>query len=644
MNKIDKKNIDSIKYISLNIFSLIQNSTCGLDTSLKLAPILYFLYKDYIKFNPLKPNWYDRDRLVFSQGYSGPLLYSALHHFGYEISKKDLMSYSQHNSLLPTIPTFGVTPGVDATTYPIGQDIAQSVGLALSQKFITKKLDKKDTPKTYVLCIGEAMHNGKTYEAMSFAGNFKLNNLIVINVQIYSKLKKYTSTFNDDLNYRCKSMRWEYHTIDLDNEDEFEKDFKEKMEKAQKSTKPVLFNINVDMVKNMDIDDLMCPISPEKFKVLENEFSNDPKMFELDKKVQESFEKIISKKIQEYKEWNKIEEKIYSKKTSYNKIINKSRLDIDLTKKFKAQIGAKHILKKHSHYCLKLSQIYQDIEFDIRKYLADSIPTYIDGTGQILNLGIMQGVNLEFDDSNTKNIVYGVRDGSIPHFVTGMALHEKMNPAFFGCTHFIDYQISGIRTAAIQKQNVLAVFDYYYESAQAASRHQELIEQLAFIRVLPNVIEWKPIDAHEAILSYNMYLKSIDHPTVIFLREEPVTTMSDVKEKDFAKGAYILKKEKTKDFKTVICSGGEMEYVFKAFKNREDIRIVSMPSVSKFRMQSNKYKKLIIPNKSNAVYIEVGNDRSMYEFADKIIGIRDDIYSQNSKSIVLSVNKLKKLV
>ncbi len=646
MKNQDKNNIASIKYIATNIFSCVKNTRCGLDVSLKLSPVLYFLYKNHLNINPKKPKQFNRDRLFFSQGHAAPVLYSVLYHFGYDISEKDLKTYSAVNSKLPMIPDYTKTPGVDATTYPLGQDIGQATGLALAQKFVKKKLDNQIDPYTYVLCIDETLQNGYTYESMSFAGHFKLNNLIVLNVGVWKEAENYKMTFSDNLKARAKGSQWKFIQLDMKKLSTFEDQLNDAISTAKKSQKPTLINIEVGMAKEAAFEELMCYLKPmdnQTWESIEQKITTSQKRFKINADVKNDFKKIIKSKKISYKKWNDKVGKKLQTSSKFKKLLKQDRSKIDLTKHFKTCIGKEQMVYSYQCHCIKLSTVGENSLLRVQEFLSENIPSYIDGTGEVLNVGIMKGVDTTFGDIYQKNIVYGVRDGVIPSIVSGMTYFEGLNSAFFIDTNWVDYVLPGLKSSAILKQNTLTILNYVFAEAEQLSEYHQLVEQTAILRATPNLVEWRPIDAHEALLSYQMYLEAKNHPTVILLRNEVVKTMSNVSLKDFSKGAYILKKEKTKDFKTLICSGGEMEYVLQAFNDRKDIRIVSMPSVSTFRKQTTKFKKMIIPNKLQATYIEVGNDRSMYEFADRIIGIRDYIYQKNTKSVVLSVSKLKKL-
>ena len=646
MKRQDQKNITSIKYIATNIFSSVKNTRCGLDVSLKLSPILYYLYKNHLDINPSKPKWFNRDRLFFSQGHAAPVLYSTLYHFGYDIKKQDLKTYSKSNSKLPMIPTHRITPGVDATTYPLGQDVAQATGLALAQKFVSSKLKQKK-PYTYVLCIDETLHNGMTYEAMSFAGHFKLNNLIIINVGVWKQAKNYSTTFSDDLSKRAQGSKFNYKNINLDKLESFEINFNKAIENAKSSKAPTLINIDVGMAKEATFEKLMCYLKPMDditWEELESKISTSQKKWNLNQDVKKSFKEIIKKKKENYQKWKLKEGIKITKSDDYKKLLKTDRSKIDLIKHFKTCVGQKQMIYSYQCHCIKLNSVKENSLLRVQEKISELLPSYIDGTGEVLNVGIMQGIDTSFNNIYQKNIVYGVRDGAILPIVSGMALYEGINPSMFVDTNWVDYILPGLKSTAILNQNILVTLNYVFAESDSLSQYHQLVEQTAILRATPNLIEWKPIDAHEALLAYNYYLKAKDHPTIILLRNEVVKTLSNVSYEKFAKGAYILKKEKNKNFKTVISSGGEMEYVYNAFKHRANIRIISMPSVSVFRMQSKKFKKHIIPNKSKAYFIEISNDRSPYEFADNVIGIRDNIYNKNLKNLVLSVSKLKKII
>ena len=629
MKPSDTNCINALKMLGLDMIDKAGSGHPGI--VLGAANILYTLYAKCLNINPHDPNWFNRDRFVMSAGHGSALLYATLYMSGYDLTISDLKNFRRINSLTPGHPEHGVTPGVDATTGPLGQGVANAVGMALAERYY-RNLTLKYYPDkplvdyyTYVLCGDGDLMEGISYEALSFAGTQNLNKLIVLYDANHMSLDGPTSlSFTENVPDRMEALGFAIQMIESDP-DLIEKAIK----KAKKSPKPTfiyvesvigegskLANTNKVHGKPLDCDDIAqlrksYALSTEPF-VVPAEL-----MQFVHKKIDERCTKM-------YEEWEN--EKIV--------ISNANRM----IKQIFNNIEKDTLVVDFDVSNFEVSDDYvedlRDTNQKIMNIIARKTPFFLGGAADLSSSTKTFIFNEEFMSENeplNRNIPFGVREHAMGGILNGMALC-KLN--VFGSTFlsFSDYMKPAIRLSAIQNLNVNYVFTHdSIQVGEDGPTHQP-IEQLIGLRSIPNLTLYRPCDINELIGTWNQIIKTKGTNVVVVARKE-LSKLSGSKADLVKNGAYMIKKEKKQLDAILIASGSEVELATKISDELDTIgihtRVVSMVSQELFDKQSKEYISELLPGNVLTIAIELSttNNYQKYTYNQFIIGLNEFGYS-----------------
>lgn len=597
------------------------------------APMIYTLWNKFLNVYPKEDTWFNRDRFVLSAGHGSALLYSLLHLSGFDLTIDDLKKFRQLGSKTPGHPERLHTKGVEVTTGPLGQGIANSVGLAMAEKHMAALYNKKGMNiidhYTYCLCGDGDLMEGISYESMSLAGHLGLNKLIVLydsnDVCLDGEL---STSFSENIEKRADALNWNYIKV---GDGENLEDIYIAIEKARKEqNKPSIIEVKTVIgygSKNQATNKVHgSPLGKEDFSYVKKVYDWTYEDFEIPSVVYEKFKDNLGKRGKKaYISWEKLlEDYRKSYKKDYQSLMKgiDRNIDTDLFNKIKKYDSTMPDIASRS----SSGEIIQDIAKYNKNFWGGSADLFGSNKTEI------KGSHSFKDDGIGKNVWYGVREFAMAAIGNGIMAHG--GSFHFVSTFFVfaDYLKPAIRLSALSKLPLIYVFTHDSVAVGEDGPTHEPIEQLAMLRSIPNTIVLRPADANEVRLSWKLALESKESPVVLILSRQNLQNLEGSEKIDsIEKGAYVIEDSKkgTPDG-IIIATGSEVSLAIKAKKKLEDegidLRVVSMPSMELFRKQDASYKESILPSSvTNRMTIEMASSFGWKEFSlDKGINLSID--------------------
>ncbi|WP_347561256.1 transketolase [Senegalia massiliensis] len=608
LSKIDSKVINSIRFMSMDAVQKANSGHPGLPMG--TATMAYTLWSNHLNASKNDPNWTDRDRFVLSAGHGSMLQYSLLHLFGYDVSMDDIKNFRQWGSKTPGHPEYGHTEGVETTTGPLGQGIANAVGMAMAEKRLAAEFNTDDMTivdhYTYVIAGDGDMMEGVASEACSLAGHLKLSKLIVLYDDNKITIDGTTDiAFTEDVGKRFEAYGWE--VLESRNSEDIE-ELNDLIEMAKKSDKPTLIKVPTTIgygSPNKSGQSVAhgAPLGDDEIKLTRENMSWEHEPFFVPEDVYTHMEKIIDEKDAKRKEWN---EKFAEYRNKYPELAEKwdrwhslelpeELLNDEELFNFDKKIATRAAGGKIINVIAK----HMDNLFGGSADLAGSNKTTMSNAGDFQD---------ETPDGN--NINFGVREHGMGAILNGISLHGGFRT--FGATFLIfsNYMRPTIRLSALMNQPVVYVFTHDSIALGEDGPTHQPIEQLAALRTIPNTKVFRPADAKETAVAWIEALKNTDGPSVLALTRQGLPILEDVEGSH--KGGYIVDKEKGNSPDAIlIATGSEVSLAMDAKKELEkdgiDARVVSILSWELFDKQDENYKEEILPkNITKRVSIEAG--------------------------------------
>ena len=620
MSKLDIETINSIKVLALDMIDKAGSGHPGI--VLGAAPIIYALYKDHLKAIPSNSNWINRDRFVLSAGHGSALLYSLLYHAGYDIDIEELKHFRELNSLTPGHPEYRVTPGVDASTGPLGEGIGMAVGMALAERYLRtiSNIEKKNSNLidyyTYCLCGDGDLMEGVSYEALSFASAQNLNKLIILyDCNHVSLDSDTTNTFTEDIEIRFEALN--FNILNVKNGNDYN-EISKAIKQAKKSNRPTIIICNTTIGKDSLLEGTNKvhgkPLSKEDLNSIKTKYKITNESFTVSQEVLNYFQNTINTRVEEaYKKW---EEEYISIKESDNiglhSLINLLErntfvIDFDDTK-FKISDEYNEELRESNH--------------KIMNFISPKNPFFLGGSADLSSSckTNLDKSSIQSEDNPVgKNIYFGVREHAMGAILNGMALS---NLKVFGSTFlsFSDYQKPAIRMSALMNLPVTYIFTHDSVYVGPDGPTHEPVEHLTMLRTIPNFITFRPADINEIMGSWEYILKN-NCPTALVISKEKRSKNKNTNAKFVKYGAYMIRKEKYHLDGIIIATGSEVEMAMdiskELFTMGIDTRVVSMPSMELFLKQNPKYEEQLLPKDVPTFVIEAGSSIIWNRFATK---------------------------
>ncbi|ASP28267.1 transketolase [Spiroplasma corruscae] len=614
---MNKDNLNAIRMLGIDAINKANSGHPGI--VLDAAPICFVLFTDIMKINPKNSKWFNRDRFVLSAGHGSALLYSTLHLSGFNVTINDLKNFRQISSITPGHPEYGMTDGIEATTGPLGQGFAMGVGMALAESHLSSRYNTSDfnliDHHTFVLCGDGDLQEGVCQEAISFAGRYKLNKLIVLHdsndIQLDAKVSVSQS---EDITMKFKAANW--NTIRVsDGENIVE--IKKAIEDAKKSDKPTYIEVKTIIgigATNQGTTKVHgAPLGTDIDNVKKS-FNWEYKPFQIPNDVYEFYNLNVVEKGKKYNEEWEINFNKY--KLKYPELAKE--LETSIKKEWSINIDDLIKLNKKNTQATRVSS------GETFNYLASNIKAMIGGSADLSESTKIKGPDgtYDFNNKSGRNIMYGVREFAMSSINNGMALHGGLLPIESGFFVFSDYMKPAIRLSALMGIQKLMVFTHDSIAVGEDGPTHQPIEQLAMLRSIPNISIYRPCDMAETIASYyDAIINNKNLPSVILATRQNLTELNHIDERkvfDYVnKGAYILEDDIKPEI-TLIATGSEVELALKVKeelnKNNKMVRVVSMVNMNNFLKQDINYQNLIIDRKTKRFTIELSSTFGWQKF------------------------------
>ena len=602
MSKLHNDLANCIRFLSIDAVQKANSGHPGMPMG--MADVATVLFKNFLRFNPQNPDWLNRDRFVLSAGHGSMLLYSLLHLTGYKsISLKSIKNFRKLNSICAGHPEYHPKTGIETTTGPLGQGIANAVGFAVAEEILKKKLGKEIiNHKTYVLAGDGCLMEGISHEAMSLAGHLKLKNLVMLFDNNSISIDGPTNlTVSDNFKKRFESYGWEYILIDGHNEKEIFKALK----KVQRAKKPTVISCKTKIGygspnKSGKSSSHGSPLGLDEIKLVRKTLNWDYKPFQIPYKILNEWKKIGRKSQQLESKWTRI----YKKKKQKIDIILKN----NFTKVFKAE-KQKAIKELKSLATRKSSELTLNA-------LTKHNNTLVGGSADLAgsnNTKTKYHKIIRPGEFNSDYIHYGVREHAMCGIMNGLALHSKFIP--YGGTFLIfsDYCKPSIRLSALMQQRVIYVMTHDSIGLGEDGPTHQPIEQLSGLRSIPNLNVFRPADRMETIECWEQVLKNSKTPSVLSLTRQNLNPIrkkySNTNKCSF--GAYEVLRTNKKINLTILASGSEVNLAIEAShklaKDKIYSKVISMPCQELFDQQSESYRKKILGESKIKISIEAAS-------------------------------------
>ena len=611
MNK--KEFANAIRFLSLDAVEEAKSGHPG--APMGMADIAYVLWKKFLQHNPKNPNWINRDRFVLSNGHGSMLLYSLLHLTGYDVSIDDIKNFRQLNSITPGHPECDITPGVETTTGPLGQGLANAVGMAIAEKSLAAEFNTKShnliDHYTYVFSGDGCLMEGISHEVCSLAGTLGLNKLIVIYDMNNISIDGDTSiAFTENIKKRFDSYGW--NVIDNINGHDHQS-IEQSISRAKRERfKPTIICMKTKIGfgspnKEGTSGVHGAPLGNTEVKLTRDNLKWNYKPFKIPKYIYKEWSAIKSGATLESK-WNKSfksYKKLYPKLYSELQRRLNNKLPSSLTKKINSLISS----NDKSMATRKSSQV-------VLENIGPLLPELIGGSADLKESNLVfwpASKPFSKKDPTGKYIHYGVREFGMCAINNGIYLHGGFRPYASTFLIFSEYAKNAIRMSALMHLPVINVFTHDSIGLGEDGPTHQAVEQLTSLRIIPGMSVWRPADVTETAMSWKSCLDKSDGPSSLVLTRQslPELCRSKTQIGSIKKGGYVLQDCNKKIDVILISSGSEVHLcVDAANKLKQDgleVRVVSIPCLEEFLSQSKLYRDSVIPeNFDNIIAVEAG--------------------------------------
>ncbi|CRL65544.1 transketolase [Proteus vulgaris] len=636
---------NAIRFLSMDAVQKAKSGHPG--APMGMADIAEVLWRDFLNHNPTNPNWADRDRFVLSNGHASMLIYSLLHLSGYQVSLDDLKNFRQLHSKTPGHPEYGYTPGVETTTGPLGQGIANAVGFAIAERTLAAQFNRPGHDivdhYTYAFMGDGCMMEGISHEVCSLAGTLQLGKLIAFyddnGISIDGQVHGW---FTDNTAERFDAYGW--HVISgIDGHDAAS--IKAAIETAKQITdKPSLLICKTTIGfgsphKAGTADSHGSPLGDAEIAETRKALGWEYGAFEIPQEI--------------YKEWD-AKEAGKAKEAAWDaKFAAYAAQFPELAAEFKRRVSGElpaNWEKDSKAFIENLQQNPSSIASrkasqNALEAFGKVLPEFMGGSADLApsNLTMWSGSKALNEDNAGNYIHYGVREFGMSAIMNGIALHGGFVP--YGATFlmFMEYARNAVRMAALMK--IRSIFVYTHDSiglGEDGPTHQP-VEQMASLRVTPNVSTWRPCDQVESAVAWKYAIDRKDGPTALIFSRQNLAQQPRTPEQlaNIEKGGYILKDCTGTPELIFIATGSEVELAVSAYDQLtaegRKVRVVSMPATDAFDKQDADYREAVLPASVKArVAIEAG----IADYWFKYVGLDGAIVGMHSFGESAPANEL----
>ena len=611
-NTMRKKMANTIRFLAADMIQKANSGHPG--APMGLADVAVVL-SEHLIHNPKNPKWLNRDRLVFSGGHATGLIYSLLHLWGYDVTLEDIKAFRQLDSRTPGHPEYGHTDGIEITTGPLGQGVANAVGFAMAEAYTANQVNSETCDlidhKVYCLCGDGDLQEGISYEACALAGHLGLKDLILIYDSNEITIEGDTSiAWSADVAKRFEAQGWSVLKINGHSFDEIDTALTE----AKKATKPTIIIANTTIGKGAEglegsHETHGAPLGEETIKVSKEKAGFPPEEhFYIPEDVLLRFRCAIEEGDLAEKEW------IHRQKEA-PLIEQNEALDRLLTPDFSSI--------NFPDFSNDKEVATRDSNGKILNAIATAIPSFIGGSADLgpSNKTVLKDMG---DFPKGKNVHFGIREHAMAAICNAMALYGTVIP--YNATFFVfsDYQKPAVRIAALASIQNFFVWTHDSIGVGEDGPTHEPVEQMSQFRALPSFYLWRPADATENVEAWKKALE-INAPQAFVLSRQKLKTLKP--KRDFgevAKGAYVVKERKGATL-TLMASGSELMPCLRAACHLEllgiQTNVVSVPCLDLFNEQDDAYRARVISTDTKVLAVEAATATEYYRYADDVLGM-----------------------
>ena len=603
-NAISRKECaNAIRALSMDAVQQAKSGHPG--APMGMADIAEALWRDFLVHNPGNPNWFNRDRFILSNGHGSMLIYSLLHLSGYDLSIEEIKNFRQLDSKTPGHPEYGYTPGVETTTGPLGQGLANGVGMAIAEKTLAAQFNREGHDiidhYTYVFAGDGCLMEGISHEVCSLAGTLKLGKLIVIyddnGISIDGEVDQW---FSDDTSKRFEAYGWQ--VLSADGHD------------------PVAISAEIKNAKNNVLQPTLiscktiigfgspnkqgtaathgAPLGEDEVAAVRENLDWPYAPFSIPEEIMQAWD-CTEKGFAAESAWK---EKLVVYEEEY------PELALELVRRIKGELPG-YFAEKADQFIQECQQT--EVNIASRKASQNSIEAYaallpelIGGSADLTGSNLTQwsGSSPINENAEGNYIYYGVREFGMTAIASGIALHGGFIPYTATFLIFMEYGRNAARMAALMKQRSVLVYTHdSIGQGEDGPTHQP-IEQLTALRVTPNMSVWRPCDNVETAVAWKVALERAEGPTALVFSRQGVAHQGRTGEQlaEISRGAYVLVDCEGDPELIVIATGSEINICRDAVKQLQAdgiaARLVSMPSTDAFDSQEPEYKEQVLPS------------------------------------------------
>ena len=611
-NTMRKKMANTIRFLAADMVQKANSGHPG--APMGLADIAVVL-SEKLRHNPKNPKWLNRDRLVFSGGHGSALIYSLLHLWGYDVSLDDLKNFRQLDSKTPGHPEYGHTDGIEITTGPLGQGIANAVGFAMAEAFTANQVNSETCElidhKVYCLCGDGDLQEGISYEACALAGHLKLKDMVLIYDSNHITIEGDTSiAWSEDVEARFKAQNWNVLKINGHCYEDIEK----ALDEVKSATKPTIIIANTIIGKGAgELEGTHhthgAPLGDKIIAESKTKEGFDPeKTFQVPEDVLIRFRCALEEGELAEKEWihRQKEAPLVEQNVALEKLQNPDFTSIEFP-----------------DFSNDKQMATRDSNGKILNAIAKAVPSFLGGSADLAPSNKTDLKDLG-DFPKGRNLHFGIREHAMAAITNAIALYGTTIP--FNATFFVfsDYMKPSARIAALTGIQNFFVWTHDSIGVGEDGPTHEPVEHISQFRALPNFYVWRPADATENVEAWKTAL-TMQAPHGFVLSRQKLQTLKP--KRDFgevSKGAYIVKKRKGANF-TLMASGSELMPCLKAACHLAVLgikaNVVSVPCLDLFNEQDKAYKNTVVDPSTKVLAVEAATAQEFYRYADDVLGM-----------------------
>lgn len=635
--KYDKIALASLRGLSLDVITKANSGHPGM--CLSAAPILYTLFTRHLISDIDDPKWMNRDRFVLSAGHGSALLYSLLHLAGYKIPMEQLRQFRQLGSLTPGHPEYGHTPGIDATSGPLGQGISQAVGMAMAEAHLSAIYPEGSrliNHYTYCLTGDGCLEEGISQEAITYAGLQKLNKLVLLYDRNDCTLDgPLSNSSNEDIRQRFESAHW--NVLEIANGNDIESIDKAILLAKTAKEKPTIIICHTVIGYGSSLagsaESHGKAFSPEEVVKTKESLGVSFPAFEVPEEAYLAFRETFV--VRGKKAHDAYDEDIRQYANAHPK-------DFELFESLKNNDISTYLFDGAPHYPDGFKDATRNTSNAFLNLVADEVPNLFGGAADVAS-SVKTKVK-KFSDFTPENragcnINFGIREFAMTGIQNGILLHGGLRTYIGSFFVFSDYMKPAIRMAAMEKIPAIYLFSHDSIAVGEDGPTHQPIEQLTMLRTIPDLTVIRPSDAIEVAAAYKIAFSSIDRPTAIILSRQALVNNPGSSYHGSLKGGYIVSKEQHDPRLVLIATGSEVSLAIQIqsmlLSDGIDTRVVSLPSFDIFDRQSKEYQESILgKDYDKRVFLEMGKSDILYKYAKHVFGIDEFGESAPAKDVI----------